>query len=57
MRGFGGFASAARFCTAYEEQRQYFRPRTRQNERVSLSDQRRQFQERLVTVMAELAAA
>ena len=25
MRGFGSFASAARFCSAFEEQRQYFR--------------------------------
>ena len=57
MRGFGSFASAARFCAGYEEQRQYFRPRTRQYERVTLADQRRPFQERWVTVMAELAAA
>ncbi len=57
MRGFGSFATAARFCTGDEEQRQYFRPRTRQDERVTLADQRRQFQERGATVMAEPAAA
>ena len=57
MRGFGSFASAARFCTAFEEQRQYFRARTRQDEPVSLAEQRRRFRERWATVMAELAAA
>ena len=57
MRGFGSFAAAARFCTGYEEQRQYFRPRTRQYERVTLADQRRQVQGRWATVMAVLAAA
>lgn len=57
MRGFGSFASAARFCTGYEEQRQYFRPRTRQYERGTLAEQRRQFQERWATVIAELVAA
>jgi transposase-like protein len=57
MRGFGVFASAARFCAGYEEQRQYFRPRTRQYERVTLAEQRRQFQERWTAVLSELAAA
>ncbi len=57
MRGFGAFASAARFCAAFEEQRQYFRPVTRSGERVSLAERRCRFQERWATVMAELAAA
>lgn len=57
MRGFGSFASAARFCTGFEEQRQYFRPRTRQYEHITLADQRRQFQERWAAVLTELAAA
>ncbi len=57
MRGFGSFTSAARFCTAFEEQRQYFRPVARSGEAVSLGDRRRVFQERWATIMAELAAA
>jgi len=29
MRGFGRFAAAARYCAAFEEQRQYFRAQGR----------------------------
>ena len=29
MRGFGSFESASRFCTAFDELRQYFRVRSR----------------------------
>ena len=43
MLGFGEFRSAQRFCRAFEELRQYFRPRRKQNEPVSLADGRRQF--------------
>jgi len=57
MRGFGSFTSAARFCSGFEEQRQYFRSRTRQDERVSLAEQRRLFRERWAAVLTELAAA
>jgi transposase-like protein len=57
MRGFGSFASAARFCTAFEEQRQYFRPQARSGEPLSLAERRRRFQDRWAAVMAELAAA
>jgi putative transposase len=57
MRGFGTFASAARFCTGFEEQRQYFRAVSCRGERVSLSERRRRFQGRWAAVMAELAAA
>ncbi len=57
MRGFGAFASAARFCTGYEEQRQYFRAAIRSGEHVSLAERRQLFRERWATVMAELAAA
>jgi len=46
MRGFGTFASAARFCAGFEEQRQYFRSRTSTGERVSLTEQRHLFRER-----------
>ena len=57
MRGFGSFASAARFCVGFEEQRQYFRAQARLSERVSLAERRRRFQERWAAVMAELVAA
>ncbi len=57
MRGFGSFAAAARFCTGFEEQRQYFRLRTRQYERVTLAEQRLRFQERWAALLTELAAA
>jgi transposase-like protein len=57
MRGFGAFASAARFCTGFEEQRQYFRAQARSGERVSLAERRHRFQDRWAAVMAELAAA
>ncbi len=57
LRGFGAFDSAARFCPAFEQQRQYFRPVARSGEAVSLGDRRRVFQERWAAMMAELTAA
>jgi len=57
MRGFGSFVSAARFCSAFEEQRQYCRAATRSGERVSLAERRQWFQGRWAAVLAELAAA
>jgi len=57
MRGFGSFASAARFCTAHDELRDHFRSRQRLNETVSLAEQRRLFQERWGEVCALLQAA
>ncbi len=57
LRGFGSFASAARFCPAFEEQRQYFRAVTRCGEHVSLADRRGLFQDRWAAVMAAQAAA
>jgi transposase-like protein len=57
MRGFGSFASAARFCSAFEEQRQYFRPVRRSGERLSLAERRCRHRERWATIMVELAAA
>jgi putative transposase len=47
MLGFGGFESAKRFCVAFEEVRQYFRPRSRMTEFVSLSTRRSVFVERV----------
>ncbi len=57
MRGFGSVASAARFCPAFEEQRQYFRARQRMGERVSLAEQRGRFRERWATLLDEVMAA
>ncbi len=57
MRGFGSFASAARFCPAFDEQRQYLRPRTMMGRYLPLADQRHLFQDRWTAVLAELGAA
>jgi len=57
MRGFGSVESAARFCSAHDELRDHFRSRHHMNETVSLSDQRRFFQERWGEVCAVLQAA
>ena len=46
MRGFGNFDSARRFCRAFDEQRDYFRYRTRPKEKVPLYEQRRLFRQR-----------
>jgi len=56
LRGFGSFASAARCCPAFEEQRQYFRAVATAGQVVSRGDRRRMFQERWATIMAELVA-
>jgi putative transposase len=47
MLGFGAFESAKRFCAAFEEVRQYLRPRSRMKEFVSLSVRRNIFIERV----------
>ncbi len=57
MRGFGSFVAAARFCPAFEEQRQYFRAQARSGEPVSLAERPHRIQERRAAVKAELAAA
>jgi len=58
MRGFGNFDAAARFCRAFDEQRQYFRLRTTMRERVPpLGDQRREFRVRWMELMSNLMAA
>jgi len=43
MLGFAAFASAQRFCRAFDEVRNYFRPRCCANEFVSLANRRQQF--------------
>ena len=57
MLGFGSFESAARFCAAFDEVRQYFRVRRRGEAHVSLAEQRRLFLTRWRSLIAELAAA
>ena len=56
MRGFGSFISAARFCTAFSEVRQYFRPQTTPNNPVlSLSKKCIYFCQRCVELMSAWA--
>lgn len=50
MHGFGNFSSAARFCRAFDELRQYFRLRSREKETLSLAQQRLLFCERLAAL-------
>ncbi len=57
LRGFGAFASAARFRTGYEEQRRYFHAQARSDECVALAGRRRRFQGRWAAIMAALVAA
>ena len=57
MLGFGSFESAARFCSAFDELREYFRVRRRGEGYVSLAEQRRLFITRWRSLIAELAAA
>ncbi len=57
MLGFGNFESAARFCAAFDELRQYFRVRRRGEGHVSLAEQRRLFLTRWRSLISELAAA
>ena len=57
MRGFGNVAAAARFCRAYDEQRDYFRARTKPKETVSLGEQRRLFRQRFAALQDLLLAA
>ena len=57
MRGFGRFASAARFCSAFDELRQYFRVRQRGADGVPLAEQRRLFVTRWRSLIEEMQAA
>jgi putative transposase len=52
MRGFGSFTSAARFCQAFDELRQFFRFRTTMKQSVPLAQQRMMFCQRLDTLKA-----
>ncbi len=57
MRGFGRFAAAARFCSAHDEVRDYFRHRMAPYETVPLATQRAQFRARLDDLRAHVHGA
>ena len=57
MRGFGTFPSAARFCSAHDELRGYFRHRTGLHEVLPLGVQREQYCARSAALRAILDAA
>src|SRR4051794_14319256 len=57
MLGFGAFASAQRFCRAFEEVRQYFRPRRKRKQFVSLPQRRQQFIKKVRVLQTLFAAA
>ena len=57
MRGFGSFASAVRFCLAFDELRQYFRWRRGRGDRMPLAEQRRLFASRWRSLLSGMAAA
>jgi putative transposase len=57
MLGFGSLASGRRFCRAFEELRQYFRPRRKRKQFVPLAKQRRQFLFRALTLAYLFEAA
>jgi putative transposase len=56
MRGFGAFVSAARFCRAFDELRQYFRSSHTAKEAISLAHQRQFFRERLAALQELMGA-
>ena len=47
MRGFGSFASAASFCRAFDEIRQFFRVRMSREQKISLAHKREVFRQQL----------
>ncbi len=56
MRGFKDFRAASRFCRAFDELRNYLRPRQRMGEAVSLAEQRRVHLEKMGALKALLQA-
>jgi putative transposase len=57
MRGFGSFELASQFCRGFDEQRDYFRYRTKPKEIVPLSEQRRMFRQRFGALQYLMMAA
>jgi putative transposase len=56
MRGFGTVEAAACFCCAFDELRNYLRPRRTMGEVVSLSEQRKAFLQQIATLQREMQA-
>jgi putative transposase len=56
MLGFAKFESASRFCTAFDELRNYLRVTATDGQQVSASSRRNIFTERWSTLMTELSA-
>jgi transposase-like protein len=57
MRGFGSFASAAQFCAAFDELRQYFRVAPRPGRPIPLATQRWLFVARWRSLIQEMQIA
>src|SRR5258708_8925359 len=57
MHGFGSFDSAARFCSAFDELRNYLRPCSTMGEPASPSKQRQAFLDRLAVLKASIQVA
>ena len=57
MLGFSAFASAQRFWRAFEEVRQYLRPRQKQKVFISLAERRTQFVTRVEVLAGMFQAA
>jgi transposase-like protein len=56
MRGIGTFEAAARFCCAFDELRNYLRPRRTMGESISIPEQRQAFLERLAGLQVLMQA-
>jgi putative transposase len=56
MQGFGWFESASRFCTAFDELRNYVRVADSNHGGPTAAEKRKVFRARWSTLMAELAA-
>jgi len=56
MHGFGTFEAAARFCCAFDELRNYLRPRRTMGESISFPEQRQAFLERLAGLQVLMQA-
>ena len=57
MHGFGNFGSATRFCSAFDELRNYLRPRSTLGEASSRPEQRRAFLDRCTALKALVQVA
>jgi len=57
MRGFGSFDSASRFCSAFDEQKDYFRYRAKPKETIPLAEQRQMYWQRLGALQDLMMAA